>query len=62
MTPRIIPAYCNAIVRSEQVNGEIRMVTIGYHLSSEEFTPNVVVRNAAMAEQNCFEFAMNSDR
>lgn len=34
---------------------------IGYHLSSEEHAPNDLVRNARLAEEAGFEFAMISD-
>jgi coenzyme F420-dependent glucose-6-phosphate dehydrogenase len=37
------------------------MVRIGYKLSSEEHGPNDLVRYAAMAESNGFEFALISD-
>lgn len=37
------------------------MVSIGYALSSEEFTPNDLVRNAKMAEDAGFSFALISD-
>ena len=37
------------------------MTRIGYALSSEEHTPNDLVRNAVMAEEAGFEFAMISD-
>ena len=37
------------------------MLTLGYKLSSEEFSPNDLVRYGAMAEQSGFEFALISD-
>ena len=37
------------------------MIRIGYSLSSEETAPDDLVRYAAMAEQNGFEFALISD-
>ncbi|MBA3307345.1 MAG: TIGR03557 family F420-dependent LLM class oxidoreductase, partial [Chloroflexi bacterium] len=37
------------------------MTRIGYALSSEEHTPSDLVRNAVMAEEAGFEFAMISD-
>ena len=37
------------------------MVEIGYSLSSEEFSPNDLVRNAQRAEEVGFAFAMISD-
>ena len=37
------------------------MTTLGYKLSSEEFAPNDLVRNAVLAEEHGFEFALISD-
>ena len=37
------------------------MLMLGYKLSSEEFSPNDLVRYGAMAEQSGFEFALISD-
>jgi coenzyme F420-dependent glucose-6-phosphate dehydrogenase len=39
----------------------ISMTHIGYALSSEEHTPNDLVRNARMAEEAGFEYALISD-
>src|SRR5215211_5691431 len=37
------------------------MATIGYALSTEEHTPDALVRNARLAEEAGFEFALISD-
>ena len=37
------------------------MLKLGYKLSSEEFAPNDLVRNAVLAEEHGFEFALISD-
>ena len=37
------------------------MTTFGYALSSEEHAPSDLVRNARMAEEAGFEFALISD-
>src|SRR5574339_353265 len=55
------PASVATVLQSRPGDGGGAMLMLGYKLSSEEFSPNDLVRYGAMAEQSGFEFALISD-